>query len=138
VTIITHSVTTAAALAGHPRADVIVLGGRLHKRSVSASGAATAEAAWSISADLALLALPGIHPEHGITTDDPDLAAINRLLISRAADTYVIASAEQLGTVRACKVTGISDIAGILADAPASHPTISQLRHQGATIIPAS
>ena len=32
-TVITHSPVTAAALTDHPAADVIMLGGRLHKRS---------------------------------------------------------------------------------------------------------
>src|SRR5262249_18963145 len=54
-TVITHSPATAAALTDHPSADVIILGGRLHKRSSCACGAATAEAASAITADLFLL-----------------------------------------------------------------------------------
>jgi DeoR/GlpR family transcriptional regulator of sugar metabolism len=63
---------------------------------------------------------------------------MNRILISRAADTYAMATAQQLGTVHACKVAAICDIAGVITDAPVSHPTISQLRRRGATIIRAS
>ena len=69
--VITHSATTAAALADHPRVDVFMLGGRLHKRSVSALGAAAAEAASGISADLCLLVLAGIHPEEGSPPPSP-------------------------------------------------------------------
>jgi hypothetical protein len=54
-TIITHSPVTAAALTDQPAADVIILGGRLHKRSSCACGAAAAEAASGITADLFLL-----------------------------------------------------------------------------------
>ena len=47
-TIITHSSSTASALASHPTVNVFVLGGRLHKLGVSASGAAAVEAASSV------------------------------------------------------------------------------------------
>jgi DeoR/GlpR family transcriptional regulator of sugar metabolism len=137
-TIITPSATTAAALAGHPKVNIFLLGGQLHKQSVSASGAVAAEAASGITADLALLAVPGIHPDEGLTASEPELAALIRILISRAAETYVMASIEKLGTVCACKVTGLSEVAGIITDAPADHPTLQQLRDQGTTIIQAA
>ena len=44
-TIVTHSVTVAAALVSHPSAEVLVLGGRLFKHSAVTCGAAAVEAA---------------------------------------------------------------------------------------------
>lgn len=40
-------------------------------------GAAAAEAAQNVSADLFLLAVTGVQPVHGLTTCDPDEAAMN-------------------------------------------------------------
>jgi DeoR/GlpR family transcriptional regulator of sugar metabolism len=136
-TIITHSPTTAAALIDHPTADVIILGGRLHKRSSSACGAAAAEAASGITADLFLLVVAGIHPKEGLTAGDPDEAAMRRILVGRAADTYVVASIEKIGTVAPYSVVGLSEIAGLVTDAPADHPTVQQLRQQGVNVIQA-
>ena len=136
-TIITHSPATAAALAGHATIDVLLLGGKLHKQFVAASGAIAAEAASGITADLYMLVVAGIHPAEGLTVSDPDLAALKRILVSRAADTYVVASIEKLGTVCAYKVTGLSEVAGIITDAPADHPTVQQLRDQGINIVAA-
>ncbi len=135
--IITHSATTAVALADHPKVDVFILGGRLHKRSVSALGAVAAEAARKVSADLALLVLPGVHPDEGLTAAEPEEAALRRILIGRTADTYVMASIEKLGTVCPYKVTGLSEVAGVITDAPADHPAVRQLRAEGVTIIEA-
>ena len=135
--IITHSATTAVALADHPKVDVFILGGRLHKRSVSALGAAAAEAARNVSADLALLVLPGVHPDEGLTAAEPEEAALRRILIGRTADTYVMASIEKLGTVCSYKVTDLSEVAGIITDAPADHPAVRQLRAEGVAIIEA-
>ena len=117
-TIITHSPTTAAALAEHPTVDVFILGGRLFKHSVAACGAAAAEAAAAVSADLYFLGLGGIHPKEGLTTGDPDEAAMKRLLVSRAADTYVVGSTEKLGAVCSYQVVRLSETAGVITDAP--------------------
>jgi DeoR/GlpR family transcriptional regulator of sugar metabolism len=136
-TIITHSSSTASALASHPTVNVFVLGGRLHKLGVSASGAAAVEAASSVTADLALFPVPGIHPRQGLTTSEPEEAALLRIFISRTADSYVLASIEKLGTVCSYKVTGLSEVAGIITDAPAGEPTVRQLREDRVTIIEA-
>jgi DeoR/GlpR family transcriptional regulator of sugar metabolism len=134
-TIITHSPTTAAALAEHPTVDVFILGGRLFKHSVAACGAAAAEAAAAVSADLYFLGLGGIHPKEGLTTGDPDEAAMKRLLVSRAADTYVVGSTEKLGAVCSYQVVRLSETAGVITDAPDEHTTVSQLRAQGITVV---
>jgi DeoR/GlpR family transcriptional regulator of sugar metabolism/transposase len=136
--IITIGATTAVALADHPRVKVFLLGGELHKQLVSASGAAAAAAAEGVSADLALVTAPGIHPDEGLTTSEPDQAALDRIMISRAADTYIMASIEKLGTFCGYKIVGLSDVAGIITDAPANHPTVRQLRDKGVTIIEAT
>ena len=136
-TIITRSATTAAALAAHPKVAVHILSGRLHKQSVSALGVAAAEAASAVSADIALLTIPAVHPQEGLTAADPELAAMHRILFSRAAIAYAMASTEKLGTVGPYKVTGLSDVNAIITDAPAGNPIIRQLRARGATIIQA-
>jgi hypothetical protein len=59
------------------------------------------------------------------------LAALRRILFSRAADTYMVASIEELGTVCACKVTGPATGPGSSPTPPHHH----QLREQGAAII---
>ena len=134
-TIVTHSPTTAAALVDHPSVAVFLLGGRLRKKSAVTGGAATAEAAQGISADLYLLVFTGVHEKAGLTAVDPDEAAMQRILLSRAADTYVLGSMDKIGTVTPFTVTGLSDAAGVVTDAPADHPTIRQLGRQGVNII---
>lgn len=136
-TVVTHSVTVAAALLAHTGLDVIVLGGRLFKHSAVTTGAAAAEAANSISADLFLLGVTGVHERAGITTADLDEAAMKRLLARRAAETYVLASSEKIGTVSPFVVTPLSEVAGVITDAPASNPTIKALRAANVAIVQA-
>jgi DeoR/GlpR family transcriptional regulator of sugar metabolism len=133
-TVITHSPTIAAALIDHPVIEILLLGGRIYKHSAVACGAATAEAAAAINADLFFLGVTGVHAEHGLTTGDAEEAAMKRTLAGRAADTYVLASAEKIGAVSPYKVIDLQDTAGVLTDA-ADRAATDALRDAGATVI---
>jgi DeoR/GlpR family transcriptional regulator of sugar metabolism len=136
-TVVTHSPTVAAALVAHPTVDVFVLGGRLFKHSAVTCGAAAAEAAQAVAADLFLLGVTGVHDQAGLTTGDPDEAAMKRVLASRAADTYVLASSEKIGAASPFTVLPLDDVSGIITDAAADHPVLARLRSAGVVVLPA-
>jgi DeoR/GlpR family transcriptional regulator of sugar metabolism len=136
--IVTPSPVTADLLVKHPTVDVFVLGGRLAKQSASVCGAASADAASKISADIYLLGVAGVHADEGLTTGDPDEAAMERILVGRAADTYVLASSEKLGTVAAFSVIGLSGVAGVITDADSDHPTVRALRRRKVPVVHAT
>jgi DeoR/GlpR family transcriptional regulator of sugar metabolism len=136
-TVITHSPTVAAALVDHPTVDVYVLGGRLFKHSAVTCGAAAAEAARTVAADLFLLGVTGVHHQAGLTTGDPDEAAMKRVLASRAADTYVLASSEKIGAASPFTVLPLTEVSGIITDAPPDHPVLARLHEAGVVVIPA-
>lgn len=121
-TIVTHSPTVAAALVEHPSVEVFLIGGRLFKHSAVTSGAAAAEAAERVQADLFLLGVTGVHPEAGLTTADADEAAMKRLLARRAADTYVLASEEKIGAASPFEVLPWAAVAGVITDADVDLP----------------
>ncbi len=114
-TIITHSPTIAAALLHHA-AEVVILGGRLFKHSAVASGAAAVEAAMAVSADRFLLGVTGIHNESGLTTGDSEEAAMKRALASRAAETFVLGSAEKVGAVSRYRVLPLDGVTAAVVD----------------------
>ncbi|GIE74223.1 DeoR family transcriptional regulator [Actinoplanes philippinensis] len=126
-TVVTHSPTVAAALVGHPVVDVYVLGGRLFKHSAVTCGAAAAEAAQAVTADLFLLGVTGVHHEAGLTTGDPDEAAMKRALAARAADTYVLASTEKIGAASRFLVLPATAVTAVITDAPPAHPALRDI-----------
>ncbi|HYY19011.1 MAG TPA: DeoR/GlpR family DNA-binding transcription regulator, partial [Streptosporangiaceae bacterium] len=132
-TVITHSPTIAAALVPHARAEVYLLGGRLFKHSAVTCGAAAAEAASGIAADLFFLGVTGVHPEHGLTTGDADEAAMKRTLAGRAAETYVLASTEKLGAASRFQVLPLGTVAGVITDG-APGDVVTALRDQGVAV----
>lgn len=132
-TVITHSPTIAAALIDHPTVEILLLGGRIYKHSAVACGAATAEAARAITADLFLLGVTGVHAQHGLTTGDAEEAAMKRTLAAQAADTYVLASSEKIGAVSPYKVLDLDATTAILTDAP--EEALDALRRTAPAII---
>ncbi|MFJ8883670.1 DeoR/GlpR family DNA-binding transcription regulator [Streptomyces sp. NPDC102402] len=136
-TVITHSPTIATALLDHPQAEVFLLGGRIFKHSAVACGAAAVEAAQNVSADLCLLGVTGVHPDAGLTTGDAEEAAMKRALAARAADTYVLASSEKIGTASRFRVLPWEEISGLITDAGPGDPVIEQLTGRGVEILAA-
>ena len=126
-TVITNSPTVASALLQHPSADLFLLGGRVFKHSAVACGAAAVEAAQNVSADLCLIGVTGVHPEAGLTTGDAEDAAMKRALAARAAETYVLASSEKIGTASRYRVLPWGQITGIITDAAPTDDVIKQL-----------
>jgi DeoR/GlpR family transcriptional regulator of sugar metabolism len=134
VTVITHSPTIAVALVDHP-AEVFMLGGRLFKHSVVASGAAAAEAAGQISADLFLMGVTGVRPDTGLTTGDVDEAAMKRALSRRAAQTWVMASEEKIGAASPFTVLGLDEVSGIVSDADPHNTVLAELERGGVDVL---
>jgi len=113
LTVVTHAPTIAAELERH-EAEVILVGGRLYKHSMVATGAAALAAIADIRVDLFFLGVTAIHPVHGVSTGDFEEAAVKRAVLKQAADAYVLATAEKFGAVSPHRVAGIADLAGFI------------------------
>lgn len=134
LTVITHSPTIAVALVDHP-AEVFLLGGRLFKHSVVTSGAALAEAAALVTADLFLLGVTGVRADTGLTTGDADEAATKRTLSRRATQTWVMASEEKIGAASAFPVLRLDEVSGIVSDAGQDDPVLAELERTGVEVL---
>jgi len=134
-TVVTHSPTVAVALADHVDVEVFLLGGRLFRHSMVTCGAAAVEAAQAVTAEVFLLGVTGVHHEAGLTTGDADEAAMKRALARRAADTYVLASAEKLGTASRFSVLPLTAVSGVVTDAAPDESAVRQLLEAGARLV---
>ncbi len=134
-TVVTHSPTVAAALVDHRDVEVFLLGGRLFKHSLVTCGAAAVEAAQGVTADVFLLGVTGVHHEAGLTTGDADEAAMKRALARRAADTYVLASAEKIGAASRFAVLPLGEVTGVVTDADPDMPAVRDLAAAGVELM---
>jgi DeoR/GlpR family transcriptional regulator of sugar metabolism len=62
---------------------------------------------------------------------------MKRALARRAADTYVLASAEKIGAASRFSVLSLTEVAGVVTDAPEHDDVLRRLRNAGVPIIPA-
>jgi DeoR/GlpR family transcriptional regulator of sugar metabolism len=137
-TVVTHSPTIAVELASHPTVEVIIVGGRLFKHSVVASGALAHEAIGRISADVFFLGVTGVHPVAGLTTGDAEEAAIKRAWVERSAETYVLGSGEKIGAASAFEVVPLAAVTAVLTDRGEPERGIADLRAAGVDVRVAS
>ena len=137
-TFITHSPIVAVELASIDSIDVIVIGGRLYRHSMVTYGAMAGEAIARIAADIFFMGVTGIHPDSELTTGDAEEAATKRALCGRAAETWVLGSAEKVGAASTYPVVGLHEVAGIITDPDAPAPSVAALRRRGVDVVTAT
>lgn len=131
---VTPSPAVALALAEGTRAEVVLLGGVVHRHSMVVGGALTAELVAGVRADLFLLGVTGVSVADGLTTGEVEDAATKRALARRSAQTWVLASTEKLGAVSPHRVLGLAEVAGVVSDG-APHPVLDELRAAGVAVL---
>ena len=95
-TVLTNSPPIAAALAEHPAAEVVMIGGRLDKRAQVTVGAAAIDFLRSVRADACVLGVCALHPEAGLSTDDLEEAHVKRAMVEASADVVALATSDKL------------------------------------------
>lgn len=134
-TVVTNSPPIAEALAEHPRAEVVLIGGRLFKQSRVVVGAAAVEAIRSMRADLCFLGVCSLHPEVGISVTDLEEAHTKRAMIAVSAEVVALADSEKLGTVAPYVVGPICELTQIITDQCVPETTLAPYRNQGVAIL---
>jgi len=133
-TVITHSPSVAVELEHHAQLEVILIGGRLFKHSMVASGAAALEALEGMRADLFFMGVCSLHPEAGITTGDYDEACMKRAISARSQRTIVLASREKLGTAAPYRIAPLESIDCIIVNREVDDALLSHYRGLGIDI----
>lgn len=95
--IVTHAMTLAHTLAGAPDAELTVIGGRVRTATAAAVGVDTVRAIERLRPDIAFLGTNGISAAFGLSTPDPDEAAVKSAIVRAARRVVVVADAEKLG-----------------------------------------
>jgi DeoR/GlpR family transcriptional regulator of sugar metabolism len=117
LTVLTNSPPVAAALASHPRADVVLIGGRLLKDSQVTVGPDAVEALRQVRADVCVLGICSLHPELGVTALDHDEAHVKRAMVGASGDVLALATADKLRTASPWVVAPLADVTHLVTDA---------------------
>lgn len=135
VTVVTHSLPAAVALAEHPTAQAIVAGGRLFKSAQATTGATAVDAYRQIRPDVCILGVAGVHPEAGVTTFDGEEAEVKRAMAAHAARVVVLAAGEKLGTVSSHLIVPAGRLTHLVTSRAAAPDVLQALRELGVEIV---
>jgi DeoR/GlpR family transcriptional regulator of sugar metabolism len=137
LTVVTHSPTIAAELEHHPTVEVVLIGGRLYKHSMVATGAVAMAAISLLRPDIFFLGVTAAHPVHGLSTGDFEEAAIKRHIAGGSARTYVLLTQEKLDRVSSCQVLPIAGVSGLIVPGEAAEVRLQPYRGLNAAILAA-
>jgi DeoR/GlpR family transcriptional regulator of sugar metabolism len=115
-TVVTNSPPVASALAHHPKAQVMLVGGRLLKDEQVAVGAAAVEAFRRVRADVCVLGICSLHPDVGVTAPDDEEASVKRAMVASAGEVIALATADKLRTASPWVVAQLADIDYLVSD----------------------
>ncbi len=136
-TVVTHSPTIAVELATprHPGIDVVLVGGRLYKHSVVATGAAAVDAIANVHTDLYFMGASGVSLQAGLCTGDQEEALVKRAIMARAAKTWVLASREKLNAASPFCIAPFTDATGIVLEKSTPAKDVADLRQAGLQVL---
>ena len=133
-TVLTNSPPIAAALADHPSAEVVMIGGRLRKGARVTVGATAVDFVRTIRADAVVLGVCALHPESGLSTDDLEEAQVKRAMVASSADVIALATSDKLRAGSPYLVAPVAELTHVVADAGAPDALLDPYRALGVTV----
>lgn len=116
IEVVTHSMTIAHTLASSSWMNLTAIGGRVRGLTAAAVGADTVDAVARLRPDIALIGTNGLCAEFGLSTPDPDEAAVKRAIVSAAQRVIVLCDASKFGQQLLVAFAGLSDVDVIVTD----------------------
>jgi DeoR/GlpR family transcriptional regulator of sugar metabolism len=115
-TVVTNAPPVAAALAGHPGAEVVVVGGRLLKEEQVTVGPAAVDAFRALRADVCVLGVCALDPVAGATTVDSEEAHVKRAMVGCSGKVVALVTSDKLHTSYPWVVAGLEEIDDLVTD----------------------
>ncbi|MCU1515994.1 MAG: DeoR/GlpR transcriptional regulator [Pseudarthrobacter sp.] len=133
--VITHAVPIAARLASTPGIALEILGGRVRGLTQAAVGQATVEAARRMRPDVAFIGTNGIHPSFGLSTPDPEEAAVKAAFVQSARRIVVLADSSKLDAETLVQFASLKDLDTLITDSEPSPELAAALSEAGVDVV---
>ena len=133
--VITHAVPIAAKLASAPGIALQILGGRVRGLTQAAVGQATVEAAQRIRPDIAFIGANGIHASFGLSTPDPEEAAVKAAFVQSARRIVVLADSSKLDAETLVQFASLKDLDTLITDSEPSPELTAALNDAGVDVV---
>lgn len=132
---VTNSVPIAARLAGIESVSLQLLGGRVRGLTQAAVGDQAISALGSLRVDIAFIGANGISVRHGLSTPDPDEAAVKRAMVACANFVVVLADSSKIGQEEFVSFAGLDQVDVLVTDSEISAEDLAQLSDAGVEVV---
>ena len=116
ITVVTNAVNIAMELSHRADLKLIVTGGTMSGDWFALTGSTAITAVGEMFYDKVFIGVDGIHPEHGLTTNYPDQAAVHRAMMRQARQRIVVADRTKIGDIGTALIAPVADMDLIITD----------------------
>ncbi len=132
--VITHALPIAAKLSGEPGIALHLLGGKVRGLTQAAVGQSTVDAA-AIRPDIAFIGTNGISAAFGLSTPDPEEAAVKAAFVHSARRIVVLADASKLDAETLVQFASLKDLDTVITDTNPSPDLAAALADAGVEVV---
>ncbi|QOT18607.1 DeoR/GlpR family DNA-binding transcription regulator [Paenarthrobacter sp. YJN-5] len=114
--VITNAMPIAGKLSTVAGISLQVLGGRVRGLTQAAVGQSTVEAALRLRPDIAFIGTNGLHAGFGLSTPDPEEAAVKAAFVTSARRVVALADSSKLDTETLVQFATLKDVDTLITD----------------------
>jgi DeoR family fructose operon transcriptional repressor len=133
--VITHALPIASKLSNVPGVALQILGGRVRGITQVAVGQVTVNAAARIRPDIAFIGTNGIHATFGVSTPDPEEAAVKAAFVQSARSIVVLADSSKLDTETLVQFASLKDLDTLITDSEPGPELAAALEDAGVDVV---
>jgi DeoR family fructose operon transcriptional repressor len=133
--VVTNSLGIAARLGGQAGVELRLLGGRVRGVTQACVGDETVRALDELRLDVAFLGTNAVSAPHGMTTPDPDEAAVKRAMVRSARQVVVLADSSKIGQEQLVRFASVDQVDTLVTDAEAEPTELEALRRRGLEVV---
>ncbi|WP_431799571.1 DeoR/GlpR family DNA-binding transcription regulator [Microbacterium kunmingense] len=126
--LVTHAVPIAFELGARADLPLTLIGGRVRGLTAAAVGSAAVEAVSQLRPDVAVIGTNGISAAFGLSTPDPEEAAVKRAIVAAARRIIVLADQSKVDEEYLVRFAGLDDVDVLVTDAAPSGKLADALR----------
>ncbi|MEV0618512.1 DeoR/GlpR family DNA-binding transcription regulator [Nonomuraea sp. NPDC050404] len=135
LTVIVNSPPLATALATRPNLSVIMLGGRMRRRTLATVDDWALQPLAQLHVDVAFMATNGCSATKGLTTPDPAEAAIKRAMINCAQRSVLLADHTKFTNTYLARFATMAEIDMVISDSGLDDQVAAELHAAGPDVV---
>jgi DeoR family fructose operon transcriptional repressor len=135
LTVVTNAVVIAQTLALRTATTVVLLGGRLDRRSGAAVDPWALEKLAQVYAEVAFVVPDGVSVRRGLTAHDLAGAAVLAAMLRAARRRVLLADRSRIGRDRVARFGGIADVDVVITESDLDDETTAEIASRGPRVV---